>query len=72
VFPLLEFLQTAAVYPEAEVLEAKIQLLQKTNMLDFAADIYKSLHGVDDVPAEMQSRRAEVGAAPSRHHAIMP
>lgn len=45
VFPLLEFLQNQNVYPEAEILEAKIQLLQKTNMLDFAADIYKSLHG---------------------------
>lgn len=44
-FPLLEFLQNQNVYPEAEILEAKIQLLQKTNMLDFAADIYKSLHG---------------------------
>ena len=51
VFPLLEFLQNQKVYPEGEILEAKIQLLQKTNMLDFAADIYKSLHSTDDVPA---------------------
>ena len=42
-FPLLEFLQMRKrVYPEGEVLEAKIALLSKTNMLDFAADIYKS------------------------------
>ena len=60
VFPLLEFLQNQNVYPEGEILEAKIQLLQKTNMLDFAADIYKSLHGTNEVPAEMQTRRAQV------------
>ena len=52
VFPLLEFLQAKKVYPEAEILEAKIALLQKTNMLDFAADIYKSLHNAKDVPPE--------------------
>ena len=34
VFPLLEFIQMQKVYPEAEILEAKIQLLQKTNMID--------------------------------------
>jgi translation initiation factor 3 subunit E len=60
VFPLLEFLQAKKVYPEAEILEAKIALLQKTNMLDFAADIYKSLHNGKDVPAEMAKRREEV------------
>ena len=60
VFPLLEFLQAKKVYPEAEILEAKIALLQKTNMLDFAADIYKSLHNAKDVPPEMTKRREEV------------
>jgi translation initiation factor 3 subunit E len=60
VFPLLEFLQAKRVYPENEVLEAKIALLNKTNMLDFAADIYKSLHNKSDVPAAMQQRREEV------------
>ena len=59
-FPLLEFLQAKRVYPENEVLEAKIALLNKTNMLDFAADIYKSLHNKSDVPAAMQQRREEV------------
>ena len=59
-FPLLEFLQAKRVYPENEVLEAKIALLNKTNMLYFAADIYKSLHNKSDVPAAMQQRREEV------------
>ena len=60
VFPLLEFLQMQKVYPEAEILEAKIQLLQKTNMIDFAADIYKTLHNAKEAPAEMMKRREEV------------
>ena len=34
VFPLLEFLQMRKVYPEGEILEAKIELLSKTNMID--------------------------------------
>ena len=60
VFPLLEFLQLQKVYPEKEILEAKIELLQKTNMIDFAADIWKSLHGKSDAPPEMTKRREEV------------
>ena len=47
VFPLLEFLQTQEVYPAAEILQAKIELLQETNMVDFALDIHASLHGPD-------------------------
>jgi len=60
VFPLLEFLQMRKVYPESEILEAKIELLSKTNMIDFAADIYKSLHNSKEPPAEMLKRREEV------------
>ena len=60
VFPLLEFLQMRKVYPEGEILEAKIELLSKTNMIDFAADIYKSLHGAKEAPAEMTRRREQV------------
>jgi len=51
VFPLLEFLQSRRVYPEHEILEAKIALLSKTNMIDFAADIYKSLHSATEAPS---------------------
>lgn len=40
VFPLLEFLQSRDLYDETEVLEGKIQLLKKTNMVDFAMEIY--------------------------------
>jgi len=60
VFPLLEFLQSRRVYPEHEILEAKIALLSKTNMIDFAADIYKSLHSATEAPSEMSVRREQV------------
>lgn len=60
VFPLLEFLQTQEVYPAAEILQAKIELLQQTNMVDFALDIHASLHG-PDAPAA-----GAAGAPPCR------
>lgn len=62
VFPLLEFLQDQRLYPEEELLKAKIDLLNKTNMVDYAMDIHKSLYHTDDVPQEMVDRRVEVVA----------
>jgi len=59
-FPLLEFLQDRGVYNEEDILKAKIELLQNTNMVDFAMDIYKELYQTDDVPESMHDRRAEV------------
>ncbi|GJP57040.1 hypothetical protein CLOM_g16078 [Closterium sp. NIES-68] len=60
VFPLLEFLQDRQIYPEEEVLTAKIELLARTNMVDYAMDIHKSLHHSDQVPPSMVERRGEV------------
>ncbi|KAG6411493.1 hypothetical protein SASPL_129576 [Salvia splendens] len=57
VFPLLEFLQERGLYPEEDILKAKIELLNHTNMVDYAMDIHKSLYRSDDVP---QGVRAEV------------
>ncbi|KAI4381525.1 hypothetical protein MLD38_007590 [Melastoma candidum] len=62
VFPLLEFLQERQLYPDEEILKSKIQLLSKTNMVDYAMDIHKSLYHTDDVPQDMVDRRAEVVA----------
>jgi translation initiation factor 3 subunit E len=59
-FPLLEFLQDKGVYAEDDILKAKIALLQNTNMVDFATDIYKELYQTQDVPAAMTERRGEV------------
>ena len=49
VFPLLEFLQERQFYPEEQLLKAKIELLNNTNMVDYAMDIHKSLYRLDDV-----------------------
>ncbi|CAI5469533.1 unnamed protein product [Closterium sp. Yama58-4] len=60
VFPLLEFLQDRQIYPEEEILTAKIELLARTNMVDYAMDIHKSLHHSEEVPPAMVERRGEV------------
>ncbi|KAL0383505.1 UNVERIFIED_CONTAM: Eukaryotic translation initiation factor 3 subunit E [Sesamum calycinum] len=49
VFPLLEFLQERGLYPEEDILKAKIELLNDTNMVDYAMDIHKSLYRSDDM-----------------------
>ncbi|KAJ4830989.1 Eukaryotic translation initiation factor 3 subunit E [Turnera subulata] len=60
VFPLLEFLQERQFYPDEQILKAKIELLNNTNMVDYAMDIFKSLYHSDDVPQDMVERRVEV------------
>ncbi|KAK1277699.1 hypothetical protein QJS04_geneDACA022242 [Acorus gramineus] len=60
VFPLLEFLQERSLYADDEILKAKIELLSKTNMVDYAMDIHKSLYHTEDVPQDMVERRSEV------------
>ncbi|KAI9082051.1 hypothetical protein K1719_035976 [Acacia pycnantha] len=62
VFPLLEFLQERQIYEDEHILKAKIELLNKTNMVDYAMDIHKSLYHTEDVPQEMVDMRAEVVA----------
>ncbi|KAB5551763.1 hypothetical protein DKX38_009074 [Salix brachista] len=62
VFPLLEFLQERQLYPDEQILKAKIDLLNKTNMVDYAMDIHKSLYHTEDVPQDMIERRIEVVA----------
>ncbi|GMN55419.1 hypothetical protein TIFTF001_024540 [Ficus carica] len=62
VFPLLEFLQERELYPDEQILKSKIELLNKTNMVDYAMDIHKSLYHTEDVPQDMVERRAEVVA----------
>jgi translation initiation factor 3 subunit E len=60
--PLLEFLQERRLYPEAEVLEAKLRLIDGTIMVGvgYAVDIHQSLHGTDDVPDDMAARCEDV------------
>ncbi|KAG7027648.1 Eukaryotic translation initiation factor 3 subunit E, partial [Cucurbita argyrosperma subsp. argyrosperma] len=62
VFPLLEFLQERQFYPDEQILKAKIELLNRTNMVDYAMDIHKSLYHTDDVPQGMAISWVEVVA----------
>ena len=71
-FPILEFLQEHRLYEEflqehrlyedGQILKEKIELLNKTNMVDYAMDIHKSLYHTEDVPQDMIDRRVEVVA----------
>jgi translation initiation factor 3 subunit E len=61
VFPLLEFLSAQQLYPDEQIQQAKIDLLSKTNMVDYAMDIFERLHNAP-APDEMKQRRTEVFA----------
>ncbi|KAJ0765271.1 putative proteasome component (PCI) domain, eukaryotic translation initiation factor 3 subunit E [Helianthus annuus] len=62
VFQPLEFTQERQLYPNDQILKAKIELLNNTNMVDYAMDIHKSLYNTEDVPQDMVDRRVEVVA----------
>ncbi|KAJ2691306.1 eukaryotic translation initiation factor 3 subunit E, partial [Coemansia spiralis] len=60
VFPLLEFLSTKSVYKPEDILKAKVELLSSTSMVDYTGELYKQLHGVEELPAEFARKREEV------------
>ena len=49
VFPLLEFVSQKQLYDAAEIEAAKLELIEKTNMVDYAVDIYQQLHQTTEV-----------------------
>ena len=50
IFPLLEFLSSRKIYDEKSILAMKLELLQNTNMVDFAVDCHKNLYPGEDIP----------------------
>ncbi|KAL1516966.1 hypothetical protein ABEB36_000793 [Hypothenemus hampei] len=62
VFPLLEFLSAKEIYDETEVLKVKLDILSKTNMIDYAIDIRKQLYPREEVPEDLKQRRQHVVA----------
>ncbi|XP_012259580.1 eukaryotic translation initiation factor 3 subunit E [Athalia rosae] len=60
VFPLLEFLSAKKIYNENELLQAELDILSKTNMIDYAIDIRKQLYPKFEVPEELIERRNRV------------
>lgn len=70
VFPLLEFLSNRNIYIEKDLERAKLELLQKTNMVDYAVEIYCELHATQEAPAAMMERRQEVCSPQTRYMVI--
>ena len=48
------------VYDEKQVLQAQLDLLKKTKLVDLVMDKYKALHKTDDVPADIKDLRQNV------------
>ncbi|RNA16146.1 eukaryotic translation initiation factor 3 subunit E-B [Brachionus plicatilis] len=60
IFPLLEFLSSRKIYDEKSVLSTKLDLLNKTNMVDFAVDCYKHLYHGQEVPENLIGKRKNI------------
>eukprot|EP00168_Porphyra_purpurea_P020360 TRINITY_DN8543_c0_g1_i1.p1 TRINITY_DN8543_c0_g1~~TRINITY_DN8543_c0_g1_i1.p1 ORF type:complete len:433 (-),score=120.13 TRINITY_DN8543_c0_g1_i1:43-1341(-) len=62
VLPLLDFLsnQEAPIFDPKDLLKARVQLLSKTNMVDFHEELHKLLHESDDAPEAFEARRKAV------------
>lgn len=46
----MHWVRLIQVYPEEDILKAKIDLLGKTNMVDYGMDIHKALYKTEEVP----------------------
>ncbi|XP_075224581.1 eukaryotic translation initiation factor 3 subunit e [Lycorma delicatula] len=51
VLTLLEYLTANKIYDKNELLHIKLEVLDKTNLIDYAIDIYKALHNKDSEPS---------------------
>jgi hypothetical protein len=61
VFPLLEYLSQQQSYDAADIERAKLELIEKTNMVDYAVDIYQGLYQTD----EARPRARAAGSMPA-------
>ena len=65
-FPLLEFLDEkigsgSVSFLSKDVASARLALLRPTNMVDYAIDTYKVVHGEDaTTPKDMEEQKAQV------------
>lgn len=62
IFPLLQFVadQEEGESPTPAITKAKYELLKKTNMTDYVADLYCEIESVEEAPKEFASKRDEV------------
>ncbi|KAL1452254.1 hypothetical protein WDU94_006545 [Cyamophila willieti] len=63
VFPLLEFLTAKGLYDKNELLQNKLDILNKTNMVDYAIDIHQYLYEHKPIPETLKQRRVQVVTA---------
>lgn len=59
VFPLLEFLSAREIYDRSDILKAKLEVINKTNMVDYSVDITQLLNP-GEVPEALKVKREEV------------
>ncbi|KAL0270970.1 UNVERIFIED_CONTAM: hypothetical protein PYX00_008228 [Menopon gallinae] len=61
IFPILEFLTMKDIYDSRDLLQRKLDILSKTNMLDYAIETSNILYP-DEEPVQLNQRRNEVVA----------
>lgn len=59
-YPLLNFSPDEDEELSLEKKQVLLELLKPTNMIDFVGNLYKDVHGLNDVPAEYQQKRDQV------------
>lgn len=59
IYPLLQFADQEEE-PSQAITNAKYELLKKTNMTDYVANLYCELKGLDEPPKEFAAKRQEV------------
>lgn len=62
IFPLLQFVadQEDSDEPSPEIVKAEYELLKKTNMSDYVAQLYCKMEGVEEPPTEFATKREQV------------
>jgi translation initiation factor 3 subunit E len=58
--PILDFVEGAKMYSDTSMKMGKLKLLESTNMVDFALDIWRGLNPDEEVPEEMLEKRDDV------------
>jgi translation initiation factor 3 subunit E len=59
-YPLLNFTNDEDSEQSVDQMKLLLALLQPTNMIDFVGDLYKRIHGLDEMPDEYKQKREEV------------
>lgn len=59
-FALLEFANGRNIYNPRDVTAAQVELLNGTNMVEYAIELYNELHGTNQPSRELSDRREAV------------